>query len=74
MHNDNDQDTSPVAGHHTLGVAHNKSAYGDHSHDGENSISLLGGITISGSRSGGTALESVIAALVVLGAQDGTST
>lgn len=75
FHTNSDKDGSQQAQHHSLGPGHNQAAPGDHSHDGGTStrLSPLDGTTISGSRSSGTALTSVIAALVSLGATDTTT-
>lgn len=73
FHTNSDKDGSPTASHHTLGNGPNQAAPGDHTHDGGSSKQLLEGTNITGSKSGGTALDSVIAALVALGATDGTT-
>jgi hypothetical protein len=73
FHEKADTDADANAVHHTLGPRHDQASPGDHKHDGVASLKLLNGTTISGSRSGGAALVSVIAALVKLGATDGTS-
>ena len=73
FHNKSDADSSSEAQHHTLGIKKDQSSPGDHKHDGTTSKRLLEGTTITGSRSGGAALVSVISALVKLGATDGTS-
>jgi hypothetical protein len=62
-----DTDTSPLSPHHTLGNAHHQAAYGDHS------LHNLGIITIIGAKGGSAILTSIVAALVALGATDGTS-
>lgn len=73
MHNDKDQDTSKLAGHHSLGTSHNQASYGDHTHNGENSIDLLEGITITGSRTTGDALNNLLDALSSLGLVNSTT-
>lgn len=73
FHEKADTDADANAIHHSLGPRHDQSSPGDHRHDGVSSLKLLAGTNISGSRSGGAALVSVIAALVKLGATDGTS-
>ena len=75
FHTNSDKDGSQKSQHHTLGPSHNQAAPGDHSHDGGNSVKItpLEGITISGAKGGNTALASVIAALVTLGATDATT-
>lgn len=73
FHNKSDVDSGRNSQHHTLGVKHNQASPGDHNHNGINSRQVLDGTTISGSRAGGAALVSVIAALVKLGATDTTT-
>lgn len=73
FHRKADTDGSQNAIHHTLGPGHNQSAPGDHDHRGGNSVELLAGVSITGSRGGNVALASVIAALVQLGATDSTT-
>lgn len=68
-----DTDGSEIAAHHTLGNGRNQAAPGNHDHRGGNSIELLDGFNITGSRSTGGALISIINALVELGATDGTT-
>ena len=67
-----DTDSSSIAVHHTLGIKHDQSSPGDHKHDGKNSRKILEGVSITGDRSDGTALISVIDALQFLGATDNT--
>jgi hypothetical protein len=74
IHENADTDGSARAVHHTLGPGRDQAASGAHIHDGGDSRLLLDGSTITGSRSGGTALTSVIALLVQLGATDATTT
>ena len=59
--------------HHTVGLSENQASPGNHNHRGGDSLLLLQGITITGSRGGNIALLSVIQALVALGASDSTS-
>lgn len=73
FHFKSDVDSSATAQHHTLGFKAEQASPGNHIHDGRSSKQLLAGITISGSLSGGAALESVIDALVFLGATDSTT-
>jgi hypothetical protein len=81
FHARSDVDTSINAQHHSLGQRPNQAASGAHIHDGKSSLVIplanlpkpLSGIDISGSKGGNTALASVIAALVVLGATDSTT-
>lgn len=71
LHLNADTDVRRESVHHTLGPNTTQAAPGDHKHDGSDSSLLLGGVTISGSRSSSTSiLPSVIAALVKLGAVD----
>jgi hypothetical protein len=72
FHSKADTDSSTIAVHHTLGIKHDQSSPGDHKHDGKNSRKILEGVIISGDRSDGTALISVIDALQFLGATDST--
>lgn len=73
FHEKSDVDASQTAQHHTLGTKNGQASPGDHNHNGKNSVKLLKGTTISGSRSGGAALISVIDALEKLGATDSTT-
>jgi hypothetical protein len=73
FHNKSDVDSASTAQHHTLGPRADQAASGKHNHDGRNSPKILEGTTLTGSRSGGSALDSVISALVQLGATDSTS-
>lgn len=83
FHSKSDVDSSPNAHHHTIGPRKNQAADGAHIHNGDGSLKLdpstcfskgiLSGVTITGSRGGNTALASVIAALVTLGATDSTT-
>jgi len=71
-------DTSMLVPLHTLGTARHQAATGDHEHD-VNELRdaikpiLLSGVTLTGSRGGNAAVASIIAALVSLGATDGTT-
>lgn len=73
FHTNADTDTRREAIHHTLGPQVNQAASGAHVHNGSDSPQLLAGVTITGSRGGNTALTSVIAALVRLGAVDSST-
>lgn len=73
FHQNADTDARAEAIHHTLGVGDNQAARGSHNHRGGDSVLLLSGITITGSRGGNVALLSVIQALVALGATDSTT-
>ena len=74
LHQNADTDARKEAIHHTLGPGENQAASGSHNHRGGDSVQLLAGVTISGSRGGNIALLSVIQALVALGATDTTTT
>lgn len=74
LHRNADTDGSPQTLHHTLGSGRFQASPGSHIHDGGDSVLLLGDVTITGSRSSGAALVSVIEALTKLGATDATST
>lgn len=73
LHTFADTDGRKEAIHHTLGVGSNQASPGDHNHRGGDSLQLLTGITLTGSRGGNIALLSVIQALVALGATDSTT-
>jgi hypothetical protein len=76
IHQAADTDGSPKAAHHTLGPFPNQASPGNHTHDGGSSAILplvLDTVSITGSKSSGAALDSIIAALVTLGATDLTT-
>lgn len=73
LHNNSDVDGSDKSQHHTLGPRKGQASPGPHSHDGADSILLLDGVNLTGSRGGNAAITSVIAALVQLGATDATT-
>lgn len=73
MHQFDDVDVRPEAHHHTLGAAPAQAAPGSHRHRGGDSELLLSGSTLSGSRGSATAMVSIIAQLVALGATDSTT-
>lgn len=73
FHNNSDVDQDKEAQHHTLGYGPNQASPGSHNHRGSDSVLLLGEVELTGSRGGNTALASVIAALVELGAKDSTT-
>lgn len=73
FHTKSDVDSSSFAQHHTIGNRVHQAASGAHTHDGKNSKALLEGVSITGSRSSGAALESILDALVALGATDSTT-
>ncbi len=73
FHTNADVDGSKNSMHHTLGSSNTQASPGDHDHRGGTSVELLLGTTISGSKSSGAALDSIIAVLVELGATDSTT-
>ena len=73
FHTNSDIDVRPEAHHHSLGPSPSQAAAGNHTHNGSDSLQLLGAVTLTGSRGGNAALASVISALVALGAKDVTS-
>lgn len=73
FHTNADIDTRIESIHHTLGPGTTQASPGNHIHDGGTSPLLLSGFTLTGSRGGNTALVSIIACLVRLGATDSTS-
>jgi hypothetical protein len=73
FHEKDDVDASYDSHHHTLGTKNGQSSPGDHNHNGKNSVKLLKGTTITGSRGGNAAVASIISALVKLGATDNTT-
>jgi hypothetical protein len=73
FHTNDDVNQDRDAHHHTLGMGPNEAAAGSHNHRGSDSVLLLQDIEITGSRGGNTALASVIAALVELGAKDSST-
>lgn len=73
FHSNDDVDKDANAHHHTLGSGSNQASPGAHRHDGTDSLSLLEGFELSGSKAGNLALGSVIQALVQLGATDNTT-
>lgn len=73
FHTNADVDTRIESIHHTLGPGATQAAPGNHLHDGGTSPLLLTGFTLTGSRGGNTALVSIIACLVRLGATDSTT-
>ena len=73
MHKYADTDSSRDALHHTLGGGPNQAAPGDHNHDGANSSFLFNGVTISGSRTNGAALQQLLDALTKLGLTNNSS-
>lgn len=73
FHSNDDLDKDSNAHHHSLGSGSNQAASGAHRHDGTDSLLLLEGLELSGSRGTATAMNGIIAALVQLGATDSTT-
>lgn len=74
FHQNADTDIRKESIHHTLGSDPNQASPGRHKHDGGDSVLLLEGYTITGSKaSPSTVLPSLIACLVRLGAKDSTT-
>lgn len=73
FHTNDDVDRDAGAHHHTLGSGSNQASPGPHRHDGTDSVQLLEGFAITGSRGTSTAVQSIILALVQLGATDNTT-
>lgn len=65
-----DVDVRTTSLHHTLGALPNQASPGDHLHDGGTSPLLLSGHIITGSKTDGTAVNSIIQTLIRLGAED----
>lgn len=73
FHTNDDTDKDSNAHHHTLGSGSNQASPGSHRHDGTDSVPLLEGFELSGTRGASTAIVSIISALVSLGATDNTT-
>lgn len=73
FHTNADTDGRAQSAHHTLGYGATQASPGNHTHDGGTSKLILEGDTITGAKGGNTALASVIALLVKLGASDVTT-
>lgn len=73
LHQNSDIDHTDKSQHHTLGPAQFQASSGRHSHNGSDSVQLLAGFSITGTRGSATAVVSIIAALVQLGATDNTT-
>jgi len=73
FHSNDDVDKDSNSHHHTLGGGANQASPGSHRHDGTDSVQLLEGVELSGSRGGNFAVQSIIQALVLLGASDNTT-
>lgn len=74
LHARSDLDSSQQAQHHTLGIKHDQASPGDHKHDGKSSRKLLEGQSLTGVKSGGSALTNLIDMLeAALGFTDNTT-
>lgn len=73
FHTNADTDSRAEAVHHTLGAGDNQAAKGSHNHRGGDSVQLLGGVTITGSRGSDAWRLSITQALVALGATDSST-
>lgn len=73
FHINSDVDTSNQALHHTLGGYPGQAAAGTHTHNGTDSPLLLDSFVLTGSKTDGTAWNSIINCLVRLGATDQTT-
>lgn len=73
LHTNADTDVRRESVHHTLGPLPTQAAPGNHRHRGGDSELLISGETVSGSRTDGTAVQSIIQILVALGATDSST-
>lgn len=75
FHINDDLDQGPDAHHHSIGPGVHQAASGAHNHRDGNGASILGGVILSGSKSGenSVALTTIVSALVALGAEDKTT-
>lgn len=73
FHTNDDVDRDANSHHHTLGSGSNQASPGPHRHDGTDSVALLEGFTLTGTRGASTAVQSIVLALVQLGATDNTT-
>jgi hypothetical protein len=73
FHTNADTDVRRESIHHTLGPLPTQAAPGNHSHKGGDSELLFTGETVSGSRTDGTAVQSIIQILVAFGATDSST-
>lgn len=73
FHTNSDVDVRKESLHHTIGMGPNQAAPGDHNHFDGKSAPLFSGKTITGSKTNGTALASVIQILVDGGAIDAST-
>lgn len=73
FHKNASVDTRAEDIHHTLGTSPSQAAPGSHRHDGKDSVALFEGFTVTGSRSNGTALQSLLNVLTNLGLNDSST-
>jgi len=73
FHTNSDMDQDKESQHHTIGTGEFQAAAGSHTHNGSDSFQLLTNEEVTGSRGGNTALASVIAILVRMGAKDSST-
>ena len=75
LHKNSDVDSREEAQHHTLGTGPAQASPGDHNHRDGRSMPILDGVAITGTTIGtnSVVLKSIIAALVELGATDGST-
>lgn len=73
LHQNADTDARKEAIHHTLGTSENQASPGNHNHRGGDSVQLLGGVSITGSRGTDAWRLSITQALVALGATDSST-
>lgn len=73
QHQNADTDARKEAIHHTLGASENQASPGNHNHRGGDSVQLLGGVSITGSRGTDAWRLSITQALVALGATDSST-
>jgi hypothetical protein len=72
FHRKSDLNKRPESQHHSLGNGANQASPGNHTHNGQNSLSLFSGLSITGSRSTNTAdvLRQILIVLESVGLDD----
>lgn len=74
FHKNSDVDVRRESQHHTLGSSDGQASPGPHNHDGSDSVEILAGYTLTGSKASPTTMwPSIIQCLVRLGATDNTT-
>lgn len=73
LHTHADTDSRKESIHHTLGQGETQGSPGNHNHRGGDSVQLLSGVTIIGSRGSDSWRLSINQALVALGAVDSST-